>query len=72
MNKLTANEIKYYLENNCSLELSPRCSKCNTSSDDIYTDELEGGLFCVSCLVSDLSKDEDAINELRKEMGSKS
>jgi hypothetical protein len=68
MSELTKEEISWYLKHNCTLETSPRCSECHTQNDDIYTDELDGEMFCKECLVDSLNNDEFALKELRNYM----
>jgi hypothetical protein len=56
--------IKRYIKENCTILTSPRCSCCNASgSTEIYQDDLSGDDFCYSCLVKDLSKDEESLKE---------
>jgi hypothetical protein len=64
--KLTKEEINYYLHENCTLEIFPRCSECDDNSSDVYTDDLDGIMYCKPCLVKSIERDVDAVKELRE------
>ena len=68
MSNLTKEEFAYYLNKNCEIETAPICSECESNYNDVYTDHLDGNMFCEECLFKSLSKDSYTLKELRQEM----